>query len=112
MDALRELIEDGTLGLDALQYFSDFVAFSVALNKLDRRKTPPRESYRDGVDPGYFHFLRADDELEGVFGESVRGEARFAADGTLDVISWSRRQFDGPAAAGSDYDAFLAAGKP
>lgn len=35
---------------------------------------------------GYFHCLCADQELASAFGESVRGEARFAADGTLDVI--------------------------
>ena len=35
---------------------------------------------------GYFHCLCADQELASAFGESVRGVARFAADGTLDVI--------------------------
>ena len=70
----RPLRIDGgrTLGLDALQYFNDFVEFSLALNKLDGRKIGSRESYRVGADPGYFHYLRADEELTRVLAKASR----------------------------------------
>ncbi|HUO55537.1 MAG TPA: glycoside hydrolase family 15 protein [Rhodoblastus sp.] len=97
IDALRELIEDGTLGSDALRRFDEFVAFSLTLNRLDGRNLPPRESFRDRVEPDQFKFLRADEELAEIHGERVLGEARFGADGALDILGWGRPQNDGPA---------------
>ena len=97
IDALRELIEDGTLGAEALRRVDEFVEFSLGLNRLDGRQLPPRESYRAVVDPDQFKFLRPDEELAELHGERVMGEARYGADGALDILGWGRPQNDGPA---------------
>ncbi len=97
MDALRELIEDRTLGLDALAYFNDFVEFSLALGRLDGRATLQHADRRAAVAPDYQKFLRPAEELSQLSGDRVLGDARFNADGTLDAIGWSRPQYDGPA---------------
>lgn len=97
IDALRELIEDGTLGPGALDHFNDFVEFSLALNKLDGPALLRLDDFRQKVDPEVLKFVRDDGDFRSVVGDRVLGEVRFTPDGTLDVFRWSRPQNDGPA---------------
>jgi glucoamylase len=97
IDALRELVEDRTLGPEALQYFNDFVEFSLTLGQLDGPALLRRGDFRRAVDPAFLVFARTNEELDAITGDRVLGEARFSPDGTLDIIKWSRPQHDGPA---------------
>jgi glucoamylase len=57
-------------------------------------------------------FLRPDAELRGLTGDSILGEPRFNPDGTLDILRWSRPQYDGPALRALACLRYLAAGGP
>jgi glucoamylase len=97
MDALRALIVDRAFGPELLQYFSDFVDFSVALCRLDGGEFIKRADFGATIDPASRVYARSADELSRIVGDRVLGEPRFNPDGTLDVIKWGRPQHDGPA---------------
>jgi glucoamylase len=98
MDALRLLIERGTLGDEALSHLQDFVAFSLALLRLDGETYLQKlGDFRGKVEPFYLQYVRDDKDLRAIKGERVQGEPRFNPDGTLDILKWSRPQHDGPA---------------
>jgi glucoamylase len=97
MDALRVLIAEQTLGLDAIGYLTDFVQFSLGLCRLDGRDFPRRGDFRRAIDPAFLVHARSESELSQVFGGRVLGEVRYNPDGTLDIIKWARPQNDGPA---------------
>jgi|HubBroStandDraft_1064217.scaffolds.fasta_scaffold17732_2 glucoamylase len=97
VDALRLLAEDAGLKLDTRAFFSDFVRFSVALGTLDGRALVQAPGWRDQVAPDFLKYLRTDSDLSLAHGESIAAETRVNPDGTLDVSSWPRPQFDGPA---------------
>ncbi|WP_283739049.1 glycoside hydrolase family 15 protein [Chelatococcus albus] len=97
IDALLLLIAEGSVSRDALSHVDDFVAFSLALGALDGAELAQRRDYRDKVAPQFQKYLRTEEELAAVSGESILAETRFNPDGTLDVIRWSRPQHDGPA---------------
>jgi glucoamylase len=97
IDAVRLLFEDGSAATDAIARLSEFVHFSLALQKLDGRRLAGCASWRSRVTPDFQKFLRTDADLAGVHGESVAAETRVNPDGTLDISSWPRPQNDGPA---------------
>jgi glucoamylase len=96
IDALRLLFEDGTVGIEALEYFGDFVRFSRSLRQLDGRALVSTPSWRAKVAPDFIKFLRTDADLAAVRGEAVSAETRVNPDGTLDISGWPRPQHDGP----------------
>lgn len=95
IDALRVLLAEQTLGSDATRYLVDFVNFSLGLCQLDGRAFLRRGDYRQVIDPAFLPHARSDRDLSQVYG--VLGEARYNADGTLDILNWARPQNDGPA---------------
>ncbi len=97
IDALRHLIEDGTLRDDGLRLFGEFVEFSLGLSRLDGRAHPRDEEERAGVLPDFVENLRTRAEMAEIHGDRVLGEARLSADGRLDIFRWQRPQNDGPA---------------
>lgn len=97
MDALRVLISDGTLGPDAHRYFSDFIEFSLGLCRLDGRTLIAKGNFRRAVDPSFLDHVRTENEIGQIFDDRALGEARYNADGTLDILKWGRPQNDGPA---------------
>jgi glucoamylase len=97
MDALRLLVEDGSVGPDALAQLSNFMRFSLALQSLDGRALVAASDWRTRVAPDFTKFLRTDADLASVHGDAVSAETRVNADGTLDISSWPRPQNDGPA---------------
>jgi glucoamylase len=98
IDALRHLISDGTHAQEAIAHCKDFVAFSLALNRLDGSDFLQRaRDFRNNVRPGFLQFVREDADLLSIRGDRVLGEARFNPDATLDISKWSRPQHDGPA---------------
>jgi glucoamylase len=97
IDAVRLLRADGSLGNEAaLEYFRDFVHFSLALFELDGRALVTAAQWRARVAPEFAKFVRSDAELELVHGRLVAAEARVNPDGTLDISNWGRPQHDGP----------------
>lgn len=89
IDALRVLHEVGTLGVEALTHFDDFVGFSLSL--------PHQAAARGETRPDFQQYLRSAAELAAVRPEDVAAETRVNPDGTLDISRWSRPQHDGPA---------------
>jgi len=97
IDAVRLLRADGSLGeAAALDYFRDFVHFSLSLLDLDGRALVAAPQWRAAVTPDFKKFVRTDAELAAVRGGLVSAEARVNADGTLDISNWARPQHDGP----------------
>jgi len=97
IDAVRLLRADGSLpAASALEYFRDFVHFSLSLLDLDGRALVAAPAWRAGVAADFAKFVRTDADLGGVRGELVSAEARVNCDGTLDISNWGRPQHDGP----------------
>jgi len=96
IDALRLLLEDGSVGPEALEHLGDFVRFSLSLQQLDGRTVAASPSRRDKVAADFLRYLRDDDDLAQVHGDQVAAETRVNPDGTLDISKWARPQHDGP----------------
>lgn len=93
-------------------HFEDFAHFSLALSRLDGAALLETSDHRAVTRRGYRQFLRPDRELRGLAGDRLLGEPRFNPDGTLDVLRWSRPQYDGPALRALACLDYLAAGGP
>jgi glucoamylase len=76
------------------QTFNDCVAFSLALTRIDGAVLP---ASRATMDAAFVKFVRSDTELTALSRDALLGEPRFNPDGTVDILHWSRPQFDGPA---------------
>lgn len=97
IDAVRLLLADGSLpAASALEYFRDFVHFSLSLLDLDGGALVAAPGWRAGVAADFAKFVRTDADLGAVRGELVSAEARVNPDGTLDISNWGRPQHDGP----------------
>ncbi len=96
IDALRILFEDEALDGEFFTHFGDFVRFSLSLQQLDGRRlsAPP---WRDAIASDYRQFVRTESDLAAAHGEALLGETRVNPDGSLDISSWPRPQYDGPA---------------
>ncbi len=97
IDALRVAEAEGLEKRIAVHRFREFVDFNQVLRKLDGREFVRQGHFRDKVQPSFLQYVRADDELEAVFGGAVLAEARINPDGTFDFTRWARPQNDGPA---------------
>ncbi len=97
IDAVRVLRQDGTLGIEALTHFRDFIAFSLSLRQLSGKPLVEDASWRARTEPRFQQYLRSDAELSEITGENVVAESRVNPDATLDISRWSRPQHDGPA---------------
>ena len=75
--------------------FNDCVAFSLALTRINAAAVPAPP--RDTTDIEFRKFLRSEAELAALSPDALLGEPRCNPDGTVDVLEWSRPQFDGPA---------------
>ncbi len=96
IDALRLLLEDGSVGQEALTHLADFVHFSLSLRTLDGRALVAEPAWRANVAPDFMQYVRDDADLASVRGERVAGDTRVNPDGTLDISKWARPQHDGP----------------
>ncbi len=96
-DALREAIEDGTLEPSGVRHLVDFVDFSLKLCRLDGPSFLHQGGYPEIVESSFRQHVRSRGEIAEIAGDKVLGEARYNADGGLDVLKWGRPQNDGPA---------------
>lgn len=96
LEALRLLIEDGSLGDDAHGHLADFVRFSRSLQALDGHERVADSGWRQNVAADFVQFLRDDADLAQARGAAVSAETRVNPDGTLDISKWTRPQHDGP----------------
>jgi glucoamylase len=97
IDALRVAQAEGLETRNAVDRLREFVVFSRALRALDGREFLRQERFRKKVQPSFLQYVRPDEEIASVFGDSVLAEARVNPDSTLDFTSWARPQNDGPA---------------
>jgi glucoamylase len=98
MDALRVLLEDETLGPEAIDHFEAYIGFGLKLLDLDGAAyLRGLGDFRRAVEPSFLRYVRDDADLAAIIGDRVQGEPRFNPDGTLDILNWSRPQHDGPA---------------
>lgn len=75
-------------------HFEDYVVFSLRLARLDVRNF---ESHSGQTEVAFRKFLRRDDDVRALGRDALLGEPRFNPDGTIDILGWSRPQYDGPA---------------
>jgi len=97
IDALRVALGEGLIDCSAVTRLSEFVQFSLSLLSLDGRELLRQSDFRAKVQPGFLQYLRSEAELSALSGDAVLEDVRVNADGTLDIIRWSRPQMDGPA---------------
>jgi len=97
IDALRVAQAEGSEKQTAVERLREFVDFDLALRKLDGRELVRRGRFREKVQPSFLQYVRPDDEIAAVFGDSVLAEARVNPDGALDFTRWARPQNDGSA---------------
>lgn len=115
MRSVAELMEDAANEDERRRWrrhFEDFVRFSLGLADLDGAAFANRSGYRGKTRRGFRRFLRRDAEIRRLSGGRLLGEPRFNPDGTLDVLRWSRPQYDGPALRALTCLRYLAAGGP
>ena len=97
IDALRVALLEGYAEPAAIGRLAEFVQFSRALDSLDGRAVLAQAQWRANVQPEFLQFLRPEEEIAALSAESLRADVRVNADGTPDLIRWSRPQADGPA---------------
>jgi glucoamylase len=97
IDALRVALARGYFDRSAVVRFGEFVQFGRSLLILDGNTLLRQHDFRAAVQPQYLQYLRSDEELRALSGPAVLADTRVNADGSLDVIRWSRPQTDGPA---------------
>ncbi len=73
---------------------ADYVAFSF---RIATRPGPNANPLWRSVQPTAAQFLRPDEELAALRGDSLQSEPRANVDGEPDFERWSRPQYDGPA---------------
>jgi glucoamylase len=95
--ALRTIDAEGLEKRIAVDRLREFVEFSRSLRELDGRELVRNGRFREKVQPSFLQYVRPDEEIAAVFGDSVLAEARVNPDGTLDFTRWARPQNDGPA---------------
>ena len=100
IDALRVAYEQGHVDDSALLRLREFVEFTLALRALDGREYLRRQNFRARARPELLQHLRPAEELAALRGDAVSGDVRVNADGTPDIMRWSRPQSDGPALRG------------
>lgn len=79
------------------EHFEAWVRFSLELTQIDCRSVLQNGSPRARAHPDFQKFVCEDSEVLELAGDRLLGEPRFNPDGTLDVLRWSRPQYDGPA---------------
>lgn len=97
IDALRVALAHGYLDRSAVIRFRECVQFGLSLLTLDGDALLRQRDFRAATQPHYLQYLRSDEELRALSGPAVLADTRVNADGSLDVIRWSRPQTDGPA---------------
>ena len=115
MRTVAELMEDATTTTEREAWrgrFEDFVRFSRALSGQDGARFLRHSRHRQLTRRDARKFLRPDAEIRALSGDKLLGEPRFNPDGTIDILRWSRPQYDGPALRALACLRYLAAGGP
>jgi glucoamylase len=113
MRTVAELMEDAGSEDERARWrghFEDFIGFSLALSRLDGSAFAARSDFRQATQPEFRKFLRPVAEIRAITGDALLGEPRFNPDGTIDILRWSRPQYDGPALRALACLRYLAAG--
>lgn len=113
MRTVADLMEDAVSAAERRRWrshFENFVGFSLALTKRDGEGLD--RGYRQKTRRDFRKFLRCERKLSTLTGDKLLGEPRFNPDGSIDVLRWSRPQYDGPALRALACLRFLAAGGP
>jgi glucoamylase len=97
LDALRVALVAGYADSSAVGRFREFVQFNLDLRSIDGRAFLRSSHFRAAVQPALLEYVRPDAEIAALCGDTVLGDVRVNADGTLDFTRWSRPQSDGPA---------------
>ena len=97
MESVRLLAADPVHGPAARQAFADYIRFSHHLCGLSGSARLAEGDPREGVQEFFLQYVRPQADIARAEGDFVRGETRYNPDGTIDIISWPRPQFDGPA---------------
>ena len=101
MRVVAELMSDAQHQIERerwRQHFNDFVHFSLEICNLRGADFFDRGDHERRTSPTYRKFLRRPAEIRALGDDdALLGEPRFNPDGTIDVLQWSRPQYDGPA---------------
>jgi glucoamylase len=97
IDALRVAVAAGYADPSVVVRLREFLQFTYSLHSLDGSEFLRCSNFRARVQPAFLPYLRPDEEIAALSGEALLADVRVNADGTPDVIRWSRPQADGPA---------------
>jgi glucoamylase len=112
---VAELLDDAATAQERTRWnrhFEDFIRFSLRLSRLNGAAFVDRCDYRQATRPEFRKFLRPVSEIRALIGGQILGEPRFNPDGSIDVLRWSRPQYDGPALRALACLRYVAAGGP
>ena len=112
IDALAALVEHQADVPQAAEQMNDFIGFSLALNKLDGSALVRQGGWGRTDDPDLAVYVRSARALESLPSDAPFSEVRFNPDGKLDILEWSRPQYDGPALRARALLHWLAVGSP
>jgi glucoamylase len=113
MRTVAELLDDAATTQERARWgghFEEFIRFSLGLSQLDGAVFAVRCDYRHATRPEFRKFLRPVSEIRALTGDRLLGEPRFNPDGSIDILRWSRPQYDGPALRALACLRYLAAG--
>jgi glucoamylase len=115
MRSVADLMQDASCESERQRWrghFENFVRFSLALYRRDGTGERDQDVYQQACGGDFGKFLRDPSELRALTGDRLMGEPRFNPDGSIDVLRWSRPQYDGPALRALSCLRYLAVGGP
>src|SRR5262249_14400356 len=115
MRSVAELMEDASTDAEQRRWrshFQDFVRFSLVLSELKGAQFLERSHHRQATQRDARNFLRPESGIRALTGDRLLGEPRFNPDGTIDILRWSRPQYDGTALRALACLRYLDAGGP
>lgn len=77
--------------------FDEAVAFNLRAMSIDGRHYMKQDVISKNTRLEFQKYLRLDDDMAKVLSDQILADTRINPDGTPDILTWARPQFDGPA---------------
>lgn len=77
--------------------FDTAVDFNLKAMRSDNRYRTRQSEISSNSNPEFRKYLRLDADMEKLLGDQILADTRINPDGTVDILTWARPQYDGPA---------------